>query len=230
MEGDSIALALAEKITAAIPQVNTVTTSALVEQLREIKDPDEITLIRKAVHAAQRAFQVITSSLTPSQTEKEIAFNLEHQIRQFGGRGTSFDPIVAVGSQAALPHAQPSLRRIEQADFVLMDWGADYDRYLSDITRTMVTGKITKKYQKVYNTVLKAQQKAIQLIKPGAIMSKIDAAARGHISKAGYGKYFGHSLGHGIGTFIHESPRLASNQHVPLKVGMVVCLNTLSSK
>lgn len=222
LEGDSLPLAIAEAIDTEMPKVDFVTTSSIVEKLREIKSRSEVALIRKAVYAAQRAFGVITSSLTKDQTEKEIAFNLEHQIRQFGGRGTSFDPIVAVGSQAALPHATPGNQTIADADFVLCDWGADYDCYLSDITRTMVTGKVTAKYRKVYNTVLQAQQRAIKRIKPGAIMSKIDAAARGHIANAGYGKYFGHSLGHGIGTYIHESPRLAANQHVPLQQGMVV--------
>ena len=222
LEGNSLSLGQAEALSEALPDVNLVTTSSIVEKLREIKDREEIATIRKAVKAAQKAFDVIKASLTADQTEKEIAFNLEHQIRKFGGRGTSFDPIVAVGPQAALPHAQPGEQRIGDDNFCLFDWGADYDRYLSDITRTIVTGKLTTKFEKVYNTVLQAQLKAIKAIKPGAIMSKVDAAARNHIAKAGYGKYFGHSLGHGIGTFIHEYPRLASNQHVPLQPGMVV--------
>lgn len=222
LEGNSLSLGQAEALAEALPSVNLVTTSSIVEKLREIKDKGEIQSIRNAVKAAQKAFEVIKASLTAEQTEKEIAFNLEHQIRQFGGRGTSFDPIVAVGPQAALPHAQPGKQRIGDDNFCLFDWGADYDRYLSDITRTIVTGKLTAKFEKVYNTVLQAQLKAIKAIKPGAIMSKVDAAARNHIANAGYGKYFGHSLGHGIGTFIHEFPRLASNQHVPLEPGMVV--------
>ena len=149
LEGDSIALALAEKITAAIPQVNTVTTSAMVEKLREIKDPDEVTyLFEKPCMQPNVLFRSLPRPSHHRKQKNKSHFNLEHQIRQFGGRGTSFDPIVAVGSQAALPHAQPSLQRIEQADFVLIDWGADYDRYLSDITRTLVTGKVTKEISK----------------------------------------------------------------------------------
>ena len=142
LEGNSLSLGQAEALSEVLPSVNLVTTSSIVEKLREIKDREEIATIRKAVKVAQKAFDVIKASLTADQTEKEIAFNLEHQIRQFGGRGTSFDPIVAVGPQAALPHAQPGEQQIGEDNFCLFDWGANYDRYLSDnITEvTVVVG------------------------------------------------------------------------------------------
>ena len=117
LEGNSLSLGQAEALSGALPNVNLVTTASLVEKLREIKDKQEIATIRQAVKTAQKAYEVIKASLTADQTENEIAFNLEHQIRLFGGRGTSFDPIVAVGPQAALPHAQPGEQRIGDDNF-----------------------------------------------------------------------------------------------------------------
>ena len=199
-----------------------IPTAEMVESLRMIKDKQEVAEIRTAITMAQRAFNVIKAAIQPDQTEKQIAADLEHQIRRFQGVGFSFPPIVGVGPRAALPHGIPSDAKIADDDFVLIDWGANTGLYVSDLTRVIVTGRVSPKLQKVYDIVLRAQLAAIDLIRPGAIMSDVDAAARSLIADAGYGKYFGHGLGHGIGLQVHEKPWLGVNRDEPLKAGMVV--------
>jgi Xaa-Pro aminopeptidase len=222
VEAESMSVGLFERLQKTLSKVELAATSGLVEKLRETKDREEIDQIRRSVHVAQRAFQVIRAQLRPEHTEKRVAAELEYQIRQFGGNGCSFAPIVAVGPRAALPHAVPTDRRMDESDFVLIDWGAKATRYASDLTRILVTGRIAAKLERVYGVVLKAQLRAIEAIRPGARMSDVDAVARTVIAQAGWGKNFGHGLGHGIGLEIHESPRLAVQQDQPLVAGMVV--------
>jgi len=209
---------LAEKA----PQVDLVATQGLVEELREIKDKEELAEIRQAIAIAERAFAVIKAALRPDQTEKQVADQLEQQVRLFGGQCTAFWPIVGVGANAALPHYRPGGVPIGESFLTLVDWGARARLYLSDLTRVIVTGTAPAKLEKIYNVVLKAQTKAIAAIRPGAIMQDVDAAARKVIAQAGFGKQFGHSLGHGFGLEIHEQPRLAAKQKRPLQPGMVV--------
>jgi Xaa-Pro aminopeptidase len=222
IEGDSMTVALRDRLDAELPRVELLCTSELVEQLRQIKDREEIAQIRRAVWYAQKAFKVIRATLRPEATEKQVATQLEYQMRQFGARGCSFPSIVAVGSRAALPHATASDREIGSGDFVLIDWGADGGLYKSDLTRLLVTGRISPKLERVYGVVLKAQRKAIDAIRPGAVAGDVDKIARGVIAQAGFGRYFGHSLGHGLGLDVHEAPRLGKDGNVVLKPGMVV--------
>ncbi len=222
IEADNLTLAMHGVLTKALPKVEMVETNQLVYELREIKDKDEVKEIREAIRLAERAFGVVKASIRPERTEREVAHELEQQIRLFGGDCCAFKPIVAVGPWAALPHAQPGDRKIGDDEFVLIDWGAKGKLYLSDLTRVLVTGKISPKLQRIYGVVLRAQQRAIEAIKPGVPMKKVDAAARTVISRAGFGKNFNHGLGHGIGLEIHEQPRLAKNEDQLLKAGMVV--------
>ncbi len=222
IEDASMTVAFCSALTKELPRVEILTTSNLVEQLREIKDKDEVDEIRAAIDSAQRAFGVVRASLRPDRTEKEIAYDLEHQIRLFGGTGCSFVPIVGVGPRGALPHARLSDHCVGESDFVLIDWGAKGELYVSDLTRVLVTGRISTKLERVYGVVLKAQLAAIAAIRPGAVIKDIDAAARGVIEEAGFGNRFTHGLGHGIGLEIHEAPRLAANQERKLKAGMVI--------
>jgi len=205
-----------------LPQLAIESTTSLVEQLREIKDRDEISQIRAAIELAERAFAVVRAGLRPECSEQQIAADLEYQIRLFGGRGCSFTPIVGVGPRGALPHARLSGHQVRESDFVLIDWGARGELYVSDLTRIVVTGRISPKLERVYGVVLSAQRAAIDAIRPGAILKDIDAAARRVIEEAGFGKYFTHGLGHGIGLEIHEGPRFAPNEQRQLKAGMVV--------
>ena len=222
VEGASLTLAAYEAIKSRLESVDLVSTSGLVEQLRLIKDREEVAHLREAVNIAQRSFGVIRASLQSEDTEKEVADLLEYQIRQFGGTQSAFEPIVAVGPRAALPHARPTSCQIGEADFVLVDWGAVSGGYRSDLTRILVTGKISPKLERIYEIVLKAQQRAIKAIRPGVTLNKVDRSARSVIAKAGFEKTFGHGLGHGIGLEIHEAPRLAPKQTRTLQPGMVV--------
>ena len=222
VEAASMTLALRDSIAGALPKVALVPTANVVESLRQIKDKSEVAAIREAVAIAERAFGVIRASLTPEQTEKEIADEIDHQVRRFGGSGCSFPPIVAVGPRAALPHARAGDRRIGESDFVLIDWGAKGKLYMSDLTRVLATARISPKLERIYGVVLKAQQQGIAAIRAGALLKDVDAAARGVIEKAGFGKQFGHGLGHGVGLQIHEAPRLAKTENAPLQASMVV--------
>jgi Xaa-Pro aminopeptidase len=165
---------------------------------------------------------VVRAKLTPEMTELQVAAELEYQARQFGAKGLSFEAIVAVGTRAALPHARPTTRRIGEDDFTLIDWGVNEGLYMSDLTRMVPTAKISPKLRKLYGVVLKAQLAGIEAIRPGVTCEEVDRAARSVIEKAGYGKQFGHGLGHGVGLEIHEAPRLAQGQTRELKPGMII--------
>jgi Xaa-Pro aminopeptidase len=222
IEADSITVALRDRIAAALPKLDLIATSGLVETLRQVKDKEEIECIRRAVWQAERAFGAIRATLSPEKTERQVANELEQQMRAFGARSSGFPSIVAVGARAALPHATATERRIGESDILLVDWGADERLYKSDLTRVLVTGRISPKLQRVYGVVLKAQAKAIHAIRPGASGKHVDAIARKVIADAGFKRRFGHGLGHGIGLEIHEAPRLAANCDVVLRAGMVV--------
>lgn len=222
VEGDSMTVALRDRIVAKLPKTEVATTSGMVELLREIKDADEIDRIRKAVWQAERAFGVLRSILRPEMTEKEAADELEHQFRLFGSRNCAFATIMAVGPRGALPHATPTQKQIRDSDFVLVDWGANEGLYCSDLTRVLITGKISPKLERVYQTVLEAQLRAIDAIRPGVVAHEVDGVARDFIAKAGYGRRFRHGLGHGVGLLVHEGPRLAVRSQTVLRPGMVV--------
>lgn len=221
-EEDSITAGTLRRLTEQVETVRFEPLAGLVESLRVIKDRTEIQAIREAAHIAKRALDVIRAAWTPDATELDIARELEYQARRFGGTRLSFPPIVAAGPQAALPHATPGPGRVGDHPFTLIDWGVAAPLYASDLTRMVVTEPPSKRFAKIYNTVLEAQLAGIEAIRPGAVCEEVDAAARSVIAKAGYGKQFGHGLGHGLGLEVHEGPRLGRNQTTELKPGMVV--------
>jgi Xaa-Pro aminopeptidase len=224
IESASMTVSLRDKLAEGLgQQVSVAPLASAVEDLRIIKDKSEVDAIRHAIYIAERAFGVVRSGIRPGQTEFEVATELEYQVRQFGGTCLSFPALVGVGPRGALPHVQPGQRRIEESDFTLIDWGAKANHYVSDLTRMVVTGKITSKFRQLYDLVLEANLAGIAAIKPGAKCEDVDAAARQVIEKAGHGARFGHGLGHGIGLLVHESPRLSRNQpDAVLEPGMVV--------
>ncbi|MEM8680489.1 MAG: Xaa-Pro peptidase family protein, partial [Planctomycetota bacterium] len=150
----------------------------VVESLRAIKDRDEVAAIRRAVQVAEKTIAVVAAGLTAEQTEHQVVAELEYRIRQFGGSGCAFPPIVGVGPRAALPHAPPTDTRIGASHHVLIDWGARVGQYVSDLTRVFFTGKIPPKLQRIYGVVLNAQLTAIAAIRPGARVADVDQAAR----------------------------------------------------
>lgn len=222
IEGSSMTVGLRDQLGANLPGVEFIVTDGLVERLRLTKDRMEIARLREAVRMAEKGFEVLRSTLRKEKTEKQIAAELELAMRQFGAKGCAFPSIVAVGPRAALPHATPTDATVGSSDLLLVDWGAHEGMYRSDLTRVLVTGRISPKLRKVYKTVLAAQVAAIQAIRPGVTAESVDAVARKMIAKAGFGRYFGHGLGHGLGLDVHEGPRLAVGIQTVLRPGMVV--------
>jgi Xaa-Pro aminopeptidase len=222
IEGNSATVSLQQSLAKALPGVEIVVTENLVERLRIVKDKHEITATRLACLQARRAYDVVRAVIKPEMTELEVAAELEYQARRFGAKALSFPAIVAVGPRAALPHATPTARRLGESDFTLVDWGANSGLYMSDLTRIIVTGRISPKLRKIYGVVLKAQLAAIEAIRPGVTCQQVDRVARRIITRAGFGKAFGHGLGHGTGLEIHEAPRLAVGQKTKLRPGMIV--------
>lgn len=223
IEEDHLTFATYRKLAQSIASAELIPTEGLTEALRAVKDKWELLQIREAVYFAERGMGVVRSSLKADQSEKEIRFLLEAAMRDFGAAGAGFEPIVGVGPTAALPHAHAGELKVRQSPILLIDWGAEtYSGYRSDLTRVLVTGKITKQMRTVYDTVLKAQQAAIAAIRPGVACKDVDAIARKIIADAGFGKYFGHGLGHGFGLQIHESTRMSPLSDQVLEPGNVV--------
>jgi Xaa-Pro aminopeptidase len=196
---------------------------SLIQQ-RAIKDRGEVKLILAALAIQQRAFVETLSQIKPGRTEAQIAAFLEYRMRSLGADGVSFPSIVAADANAALPHAIPGPRRLKKGGIVLIDWGARYRGYCSDMTRVVALGSMSATMREVYRVVLEAQLAAIEAIAPGRRLREVDDVARRVIRKAGYGKRFGHGLGHGIGLDIHEQPTLSSRaaEAAVLKPGHVV--------
>lgn len=224
VEADSLTVSLYNHLAGKLTHVALRPTSNLVEQLREIKDAQEIAQLRTAISCAEQAFAILRTKLRRDRTEKELADELDHQQRLLGAERSSFPTIVAAGARAALPHARPTNEPIGDAELLLVDWGAVCGHYGSDLTRVLVTAKISPKLEQIYGLVLKAQQRAIDAIAPGKTGREIDAIARQVIESAGHGEHFGHGLGHGIGLNVHEGPRVSVTNDKPLAAGMVVTI------
>ena len=191
-------------------------------QLRQSKDEEEIQRMIAAQRIAEAALDQIVKEIRPGVTEKEIAARLQYLMLAGGAENMSFDPIVASGPNGSMPHAVPTDRKIQDGDFVTMDFGCIYQGYCSDMTRTVAVGRVTEEMEKVYNVVLQAQLAGIAAAKAGATGHDVDAAARKVIEDAGYGPYFGHSFGHSVGVEIHESPNATPANNKPLPLGAAV--------
>lgn len=195
-----------------------------VERLRESKDAQEVELIRRAAAIAVEALERTIPQLTAGMTELQVAGVLEKALRDAGSEGFPFPSIVASGPRAALPHARSSARVIELGDFLLLDFGAEYRGYCSDITRTLVVGSSTSEQRAVYDVVRQANALAAGSVRAGMTGQDADALARGYIEREGFGEAFGHGLGHGLGLEVHEAPRLARTAEGTLALGAVVTI------
>lgn len=195
---------------------------AFIKELRSIKTEREISLIKSAQDITEKTFEYILDKIKVGKTEMEIKLDMEFFSRKTGSEEVAFDFIVISGKKTSLPHGVSSDKQIEKGDFVTLDFGATVGGYRSDMTRTVAVGAPTDKQLEVYNTVLRAQENALKNIKAGITAKTADAYARDIIAKAGYGEYFGHSLGHGVGLEIHEAPNLSPYSDVILKVGNIV--------
>lgn len=202
--------------------VELVPTSGLVEDLRNYKDDDELATMQKAADLADQTFSHILTFLKPGISEKDVALEMEFFMRKHGATSSSFDTIVASGERSALPHGVASDRVIQGNEFIKFDFGALLDGYCSDLTRTIVLGTPTAKHREIYDIVLESQLHALEHIRPGMTGHEADALTRDIITRYGYGDYFGHSTGHGLGMEVHESLRVAKSSDTILKPGMVV--------
>ncbi|WML45275.1 aminopeptidase P family protein [Neobacillus sp. PS3-40] len=196
--------------------------SGLIEKLRLIKTDAEIKILKVAADIADAAFKHIIEFIRPGKTELDVSNELEFFMRNAGATSSSFDTIVASGLRSALPHGVASDKVIEKGDFVTLDYGAYYNGYVSDITRTVAVGEPVAKLKEIYDIVLNAQLLGMDGVKPGMTGKEADALTRNYITEKGYGEYFGHSTGHGIGLEVHEGPALSVRSDIVLEPGMIV--------
>jgi len=199
-----------------------IPASKLLTELRRVKDKAELEAMTAAQRIAERALGDICNEIRPGVTEKEIAARLQYLMLHYGAENMSFDPIVVSGANGSVPHGVPSGKEIQAGEFVTMDFGCIYHGYCSDMTRTVAVGHATEEMRRVYGTVLAAQAAGIAAAKAGATGKAVDGAARAVIEDAGYGEYFTHSFGHGVGVEIHEAPNASPANDKPLPAGAVV--------
>jgi Xaa-Pro aminopeptidase len=202
--------------------VELTAAAGLVEEMRAVKSPEEIERIRAAGVLADKALAHMASMLRPGAMEREIALEGEYVMRRAGAERAAFDAIVASGPHSALPHADPTARRLEAGDLVVIDIGACAEGYCSDMTRTFAIGSASLAQSGIYRLVHQAQQAGTAAARAGATCGEVDAAARSIIEEAGYGEAFGHGLGHGVGIDVHEGPTLRREEKTPLVSGHVV--------
>ncbi|MCM2531424.1 Xaa-Pro peptidase family protein [Neobacillus pocheonensis] len=210
-----------EQISTLFPRASFVSAEEKLRKLRMIKDAKELKIIEEACALADYAVEVGVSEIKEGKTELEILSAIEFALKKKGVTEMSFATMVLTGANAASPHGNPGLTRIQKGDLVLFDLGVVVDRYCSDITRTVAYGDINDKQKEIYDTVLKAQLAALEVSKPGVTAAEVDLTARKIIAGAGYGEYFPHRLGHGLGISVHEFPSMTETNQLILEEGMV---------
>src|SRR3989338_1984897 len=203
------------------PKIKLVDTFNLIESLRQIKEPQEVKYIKEAIGITASALKFLKGYLKPGLSELEIAGELERFIRFRGAARSAFNIIVASGPHSSFPHAPLSNRRLKPADAVLIDIGVEVKGYKSDLTRVFFSDRIQPIQRKLYQIIIGAQEKAIEAVKAGSEISKLDYASRSYIRSSGYGRYFGHSLGHGVGLEVHEEPSISAKNKSLVQEGMV---------
>jgi len=219
-ESDSITFKQHKEVKKSLPQNRLVPTLNVVEELRAIKYGEEIASIEKAARISDEVFKHICDFIKHGRSEINVAAEIEHVAKRKWSSCVGFDTIVLSGERTSLPHGAPSQDLLKNG-IVLLDFGCVFSGYNSDITRTIFLGKATVKQKEIYNIVLEAQKIAIQSIRPGIKASCIDKAARDYIADKGYGEYFGHSTGHGVGLDVHELPAISGKSEDMLQPGMV---------
>ncbi len=216
--------AMKKELPAAVRRSFLVATDGLVARIREVKDEDEIALMRKAAALGCRLFEGVLEFVVAGAKESDVAAQLEFKARMAGAEAMSFETIVASGERSALPHGRATSAKLPKRGFVTMDFGVLLGGYCSDMTRTVHLGKVSNREWDVYHSVLEAQQAAVAIIAPGVRCCDVDEAARSVLRKAGLEKEFSHSTGHGVGLEIHEGPRIAAKQEQLLEPGMVITI------
>lgn len=211
-------------LVSKFPSNHFFSTQNIIETIARVKDPAEIENLRKAITITEKTFETIINEIKPGMTELEIAGRIGWLIRKFGGEKEAFETIIAAGARSALPHARPTDAKVRTGEVLLFDFGAVYNGYHADMTRTVVVGRASDLQRRVYDTVKTAVEKAMAAAKPGLPTAALDGIARTVITEKGYGDYFTHSLGHGIGLEIHEAPLVGRTDTNLLEDGNVVTI------
>lgn len=222
IEKDRISVTHFESLKEKLPNCEFEDISSLLLEIRSIKTEEEVKLVKSAVEIAQEAFKKMLEIAKVGMKEKELAAYMEYQIKLLGADDVAFDTIIASGYRGALPHGKASEKEIAKGEPIVVDWGARYRGYNSDLTRVFCIGEPNDRVREVYKIVYDAQQKALEAIKAGITGKEVDSIARNHISECGYGEYFGHGLGHGLGLEVHENPGLSYRWDKPLIDGQIV--------
>ena len=225
IENDRLTISDYERLKAKLHEYDFNTTGALsaaIDGIRIIKSEEEIANIVSAQRIAEAAFDDVLGKIKPGMTEKEISLSLDFYMLSHGAEALSFETIAVTGTKSSMPHGVPGDNRVQNGDFITMDFGAVVNGYHSDMTRTVAVGKVSEKQKEVYSIVLEAQTAALDFLKAGVTGIDADKAARDVIKNAGYGDCFGHSTGHGVGIEIHETPNLSMRSRYTLEAGHVV--------
>ncbi|NPV28523.1 MAG: aminopeptidase P family protein [Firmicutes bacterium] len=221
-EKDHLTYQQFEKLREHLSQITLRPVAGFVEELRLIKDAAEIGCIQEAAVITGAAFWYLLGVLEYGQSEREVAGAMEFFMRRHGGDLPAFETIVAAGERGAFPHGVASGQQIRRGQMVVLDLGARFQGYAADLTRTVCLGRADARQREVYEAVREAQARALAHVRPGVQAGEVDAAARGFLEALGYGEFFPHSLGHGVGLSVHEDPRLAPRQERVLEPGMVI--------
>ena len=222
-EGDHMSYALYENMISMFPNTKWENSSMILEDLAAVKDDHELECIRTAVEVTDKVYEEILPMLRPGFTEKQVANTMVSKYREYA-EGEAYSPIVATGPNGALPHAIPTEREFQNGDFIVIDAAAKYGGYHADMTRTPVVGKATEKHKEVYSIVKEAQQRGCDIAKAGVPCKEVDAATREYIGEMGYGEYYTHGTGHGLGLEIHTSPRFSPQSKQVLEVNNVMTI------
>ena len=222
VEGQRVSRMLYEDLSKTLKGTRLAPQRDAVEKLRVCKAPVEIKKIKKAIEISALGVRSLQASLAPGMREREIQARLEYETKMLGSQKPAFDIIIAVDPKSSMPHAVTGEEAVKERDMLLVDMGVVYEGYHCDLTRCYFVGKIPPLKQKIYDIVLKAQELGIRRAKPGIPASEVDRACRDYIHKKGYGKYFGHGTGHGVGLEVHEAPTVSSRSSEVLKPGMVI--------
>ena len=221
-QAEHLTVSAIQSLKASLPKIDFVGTTGHLSVLRSIKDDHEVSIIERCIDIQDRGLNAALAQLTIGMTEADFTALLEYEMRKLGATGASFEPIVATGTNSSVIHHMPGDKPIEQG-MLLIDWGARVEGYCSDLTRTFCIGPMSEQMHELYDIVLESQLAAIAACRPGADCAAVDAAARSVIADAGYGEYFPHGLGHGLGMDVHESPNFSVKAAgTTLEPGMVM--------
>lgn len=221
-EAARLSFSQVEKLKNLMNRNSWVPTQSFVERLRRNKSSDEMTEIRKAIRMTETAFEQTVNRIKPGVSERELAIELDYLLRQSGADGTAFETIVAFGERSALPHARPTGRTLQAGEAVLIDCGAVVNGYHADMTRTLFAGRAPEDFRRAYDTVRRAHRFAVESVAPGTSCRQMDDAVRRELGR--FADFFSHSLGHGLGLDVHESPTLSAASDETLQSGDVVTI------